>query len=101
MYPREVRQQEVKNIKFWDRARETYGLPRWHSGKESTYQCRRHGFHPWVGKVPWRRKWQPTQYSCLGNPMDTRAWWVTVHAVTKESDATEHVAQDRTIVYLV
>jgi len=26
-------------------------------------QCRRHrkyGFNPWVGKIPWRRKWQPT-----------------------------------------
>ena len=26
-------------------------------------QCRRrkrHGFHPWVVKIPWRRKWQPT-----------------------------------------
>ena len=30
------------------------------SGKESTCQSRRHGFDPWVGKVPWRRKWQPT-----------------------------------------
>ena len=30
------------------------------SGKESACQCRRHGFHPWVGKIPWRRKWQPT-----------------------------------------
>ena len=19
-----------------------------------------HGFNPWVGKIPWRRKWQPT-----------------------------------------
>ena len=36
------------------------GLPRWLSGKESTYQCRRHGFDPRVGKIPWRRKWQPT-----------------------------------------
>ena len=25
-------------------------------------------------KIPWRRKWQPLQYSCLGNPMDRRAW---------------------------
>ena len=24
----------------------------------------------WVRKIPWRRKWQPLQYSCLGNPMD-------------------------------
>ena len=22
--------------------------------------CRRCGFDPWVGKIPWRRKWQPT-----------------------------------------
>ena len=35
------------------------GLPRWFSGKESACQCRRHGFDPWVGKMPWRRKWQP------------------------------------------
>ena len=36
------------------------GLPRWFSGKESTCQCRRRGFDPWVGKMPWRRKWRPT-----------------------------------------
>ena len=29
-------------------------------GKESAFQCRRCGFDPWVGKIPWRRKWQPT-----------------------------------------
>ena len=28
--------------------------------KESTCQCRRPGFDPWVGMIPWRRKWQPT-----------------------------------------
>ena len=36
------------------------GLPWWLSGKESACQCRRHGFNPWVGKTPWRRKWQST-----------------------------------------
>ena len=36
------------------------GLPWWLTGKESTCQCRRHGFHPWSRKDPWRRKWQPT-----------------------------------------
>ena len=38
-------------------------LPRWLSGKESTCQYRRRrrrGFNPWVSKIPWRRKWQPT-----------------------------------------
>ena len=27
-----------------------------------------HMFDSWVGKILWRRKWQPIQYSCLGNP---------------------------------
>ena len=39
------------------------GLPSWLSSKDSACQgriCRRHGFDPWVGKIPWRRKWQPT-----------------------------------------
>ena len=25
----------------------------------------------------------PLQYSCLDNPMNSRAWWATVHGVTK------------------
>ena len=48
-------------------------------------QCRRRrrlAFHPWVGKIPWRRKWQPT-YSCWGNPMDRGVSWATVCGVTK------------------
>ena len=39
------------------------GFPSCTSGKEPTWQCRgckRHGFHSWVCKIPWRRKWQPT-----------------------------------------
>ena len=35
-------------------------LPWWLSGKEFACQCRRHGFDPWVRKLPWRRKRQPT-----------------------------------------
>ena len=33
-----------------------FGLPWWFGGKESTCQCRRHGFSPWVRKIPWRRE---------------------------------------------
>ena len=29
-------------------------------GQESTCHCRKPGFNPWVGKSPWRRKWQLT-----------------------------------------
>ena len=35
------------------------GLPRF-SGKESDCQHMRWGFSPWVGKILWRGKWQPT-----------------------------------------
>ena len=30
----------------------------------------------------------PLQYSCLGNPIDRRAWLATVHGVAKELDMT-------------
>ena len=39
------------------------GLLKWLSGKESSWQYRRHkrwGFNAWVGKIYWRRKSQPT-----------------------------------------
>jgi len=39
------------------------GFPGGASGKEPTCWCRRCKrcrFHPWVGKIPWRRAWQPT-----------------------------------------
>ena len=38
------------------------GFPGGASGKEPAQQCRRHkghSFNPWVGKIPWRRAWQP------------------------------------------
>ena len=35
-------------------------LPRWLSGKESACRYKRHGLDPWLGKIPWRRTWQPT-----------------------------------------
>ena len=35
-------------------------FPWWLSGKESACQCRRCRFDLWVGKIPWRRKWQPS-----------------------------------------
>ena len=35
-------------------------FPWWLSGKESACNCRRPRFDPWVRKILWRRKWQPT-----------------------------------------
>ena len=52
-------------------------------GKESACNADWPGFHPWVRKIPWRRKWHPLQYSCLENSMDRGAWLTTVCGVTK------------------
>jgi len=57
------------------------------SSKETAFQFKRCGFHPWVRKTPWRKKWQ-LQYFCLENIMDRGAWQTTVHGVAKESDST-------------
>ena len=36
------------------------GLLPWWLSEEPAWQFRECGFDPWVGKIPWRRKWQPT-----------------------------------------
>ena len=35
-------------------------LPWWLSQLRICQQCSRPGFNPWVGKIPWRKEWQPT-----------------------------------------
>ena len=47
------------------------GLPWWLSDKEPTYQCRRR--NPWVGKIPWRKKWQPTSVFLPGKSHGQRS----------------------------
>ena len=70
------------------------GFSRWHSGKEPVCQCRRckrHGFDPWVRKISWNRKWQPTTVFLPGRFHGQRG--LTDHSPWggKESDMTEHV----------
>ena len=51
-------------------------LPWWLDGKKSTCQCRKckkWGFDPWVGKMPWRRKWQPTPEFLTGKSHKQRS----------------------------
>ena len=50
-------------------------LPRWLSGKEFACQCRsrrKHSFYPWVGKIPWKRKRQPSVVFLLDNQSQTQ-----------------------------
>ena len=63
------------------------GLSMCLGGKESTCQCRRCGFNPWVKKIPWRRKWQPTPVFLPGKS-HRGDWWATVHEVAKKLDTT-------------
>ena len=57
------------------------GLRRWLRGKESAWQCRRCRFHPWVGKIPWSRKWQPTPVFLPGESHRQRS--LVAHRVAK------------------
>ena len=50
----------AQNFLYYNKATGQGRLPRWLGGNESACECRRHGFDPWIGKIPWRRKWQPT-----------------------------------------
>ena len=51
------------------------GFPGGASGKEPTCQCRRskrRRLKPWVGKIPWRRAWQPTPVFLPGESQGQR-----------------------------
>ena len=45
-------------------------------------------FDPWVGKIPWWRKWQPTPVFLSGKSCGQSSLAGTVHRVPKESDMT-------------
>ena len=67
------------------------GFPGGTSGKESSCQCRRHGFDPWVGKIPWRRAWQPTPVFLPGEFHGQRSLVGYSPWGHKESDMTERL----------
>ena len=63
--------------------------PRWLNDRESACQCRRHWFDPWVRKIPWRRKWEPTPVFLLKIP------WTQEHS-TLQSMESQRVGHDWT-----
>ena len=48
-------------------------------------------YDPWVGKIPWRRKWQLIPVF-LPWELEGGAWWATVCRVAKEMDMTERLS---------
>ena len=61
--------------------------------KKSVSQCRRHGFNPWVRKIPWRREWQSTPVFLPGKSHGQRNLAGYTPPGRKDSDITEQ--QDR------
>ena len=89
----------VKTLNHTALAREAWGmcfgsqstfpgeLPRRLKGRTVGLRCGSHGFSPWVGKIPRRRKWPTTPVSSLGKPMARGAWWAAVCGVERVGQA--------------
>ena len=68
--------------------------------KESALQCRRPGFDPWVGKIPWRKKWQPTPVSLPGKSHGQRSLEGCSPWGRKESGTTEWLTLTLTYMFI-
>ena len=82
------------------------GFPGGIKAKESVCQCRRYkrcSFNPWVGKIPWRRKWQPTPVLLLGQSHGLRSLAGYSPWGCKESDTTEqaHASSNQEIILVI
>ena len=68
------------------------GLPQWLGGLQCK-RCRRPRLNPWVGKIPWRRAWQPTPIFLPGEFHGQ--WSLAGYSpwachITDTTEATEH-----------
>ena len=75
------------------RERVLWGFP----SKEPACQCRScrsHGFNPCIGKIPWRRKWQPTPAFLPGESHGQRSLAGCSPWGHKRSDMTQHVCTE-------
>ena len=66
-------------------------LSQWLSGQEPAGNAEEAGLTSGLGRSPGGGNGNSFQYSCLGNPIDRRAWQATVQGVTK--------SQTRLIMY--
>ena len=71
------------------------GLPWWVSVKEFACQCRRHGFNPWVGKIPWRKEWEPSPVLLSGEFHGQRSLAGYSPWDHKESDTTQQLNNNK------
>ena len=81
----------------------TLGFPGSTNGKEPACQCRRqkrHGFSPCVGKIPWRRVWQPTPVVLPGESHGQRSLLATVHRFEKNQTPMKWLSTQHTPWFL-
>ena len=72
---------------------------RWLGGKKSACQCWRHRkcrFDPWVGKISWRREWQPTPVFLPGKFHGQRSLVGYSPWGHKQLDIIEHAHKEHT-----
>ena len=70
-------------------------------GKRLYLQCRRPRFDPWVGKSPWRRKWQTTPIALPGKSHGQRSLAGYSLWDLKESDMTERLTLSLSLQKLI
>ena len=76
---------------FFTKEQVLFWLPWWLRWLSVCLQCRRPGFNPWVGKIPWRRERQPTPVLLPGNSHGQRSLVGYSPRGCKESDTTEQL----------
>ena len=74
---------EIKTLAPWN------GIPWWLRGQSVCLQCRLPGFNPWVRKIPWRRKRQPTPVFLPGESHGWKSLMGYSPRGRKESDMIE------------
>ena len=63
---------QLSNFHFHLKILAHWGFSDSSAGKESTCQCGRSGFSPWIRKIPWRRAWQATPVLLPGESQGQR-----------------------------
>ena len=67
-----------------------WGFPGGSDSIESTCNAGHLGSIPGSGRSPGEGNGYPLQYSCLENPKERGAWWVTAHGFAKTQLSDEH-----------
>ena len=81
----------VGSLAFFCKAANPFGASLMTQMVKNLPTVQRPGFNPGVGKIPWRRKWQPTPLFLPGEFQGQRSLAAAVHGVAKSWDTTERL----------